>query len=175
MSDHEGTQSSGNEEEDESQRPRPRVVDKRVSAGGTPPPREAPVAEPPPPAATEPAPPADDDPGPAAATAPSPSPQSERVWTPEQEEQARRIAEEIVGTPSLDWVVNTAVTLANVAATKLELGDPADASLAIDALAALVNGLDVKLGDTLAPLRSTLAQLQMSFARLVTSPPSQDA
>ena len=50
----------------------------------------------------------------------------------------RRVAQQIAETPSLEWVVNTAVTLANVAGTKLDLGAVADAQLAIDALAALV-------------------------------------
>jgi hypothetical protein len=95
------------------------------------------------------------------------------VWTPEQEAEARRIAQEIAETPSLDWVINTAVTLANVAATKIELGDPADAGLAIDALAAMVNSLAGKLADAEAPLRQTLAQLQMAYAERSMNPPPQ--
>jgi hypothetical protein len=148
-------------------------VDKRVSAGGS-----SPVSAPPqeaPPAAQEPSPEPATVSGPAETDVPEGTAPPETVWTPEQEEQARRIAEEIVQTPSLDWVVNTAVTLANVAATKLELGDPSDASLAIDALAALVNGLDAKLADALAPLRSTLAQLQMTFARVMTGAQTPNA
>jgi hypothetical protein len=94
------------------------------------------------------------------------------MWTPDQEAEARRIAEEISQTPSLDWVINTAVTLANVAATKIELGDPSDAGLAIDALAAMVNTLGPKLDDAEAPLRQTLAQLQMAYAERVMGPPA---
>ncbi|MDQ3878545.1 MAG: hypothetical protein M3290_09400 [Actinomycetota bacterium] len=159
------------EGEEERERPRPRVVDKRVSAGGAPSPSQ--------PQPSPPAPPAEPEPQASEAHSAAATPEAEgarsHVWTPEQEAEARRVAEEIVATPSLDWVVNAAVTMANVAATKLELGDPADASLAIDALAALVNGLDSKLGDALSPLRSTLAQLQMSFAQIVTIPPKPDA
>jgi hypothetical protein len=82
---------------------------------------------------------------------------------------ARQIAE----TPSLEWVLNTAVTLANVAGTKLDLGMVADAQLAIDALAALIDGLGTRLGSAEAPLRQTLAQLQMAYAEVVTPPPLQ--
>jgi hypothetical protein len=118
-------------------------------------------------------------PTPAEPPAPEPVPSDiggqhpSEVWTPEQEAEARRIAQEIAETPSLDWVINTAVTLANVAATKIELGDPADAGLAIDALAAMVNSLSGKLADAEAPLRQTLAQLQMAYAERSMNPPPQ--
>ncbi|MDQ3953931.1 MAG: hypothetical protein M3285_00065, partial [Actinomycetota bacterium] len=163
------------EQEREEGRPqRPRVVDKRVSArppdapnptppsasvpadtSGAPPVEEPPATAPPPPAGETP-------PGVGGHTAPegesSPGahlgPEGE-VWTPEQEAEARKIAEEIASRPSLDWVLNTAVTLANVAGTKLELGAADDARLAIDALAALVNGLGAELQGAEAPLRQT--------------------
>ncbi|MFN2595317.1 MAG: hypothetical protein ABR579_10560 [Actinomycetota bacterium] len=173
MIDHESSEMTP-EEQDQGERPRPRVVDKRARAGGA-----ASAAAEPTTQATSPDPSSVPETTAAEsaepAEAPAPAAESGTVWTPEQEEQARRIAEEIVQTPSTDWVINTAVTLANVAATKLELGDPNDASLAIDALAALINGLDTKLGEALAPLRSTLAQLQMGFARIVAAPQKPDA
>ncbi len=81
------------------------------------------------------------------------------------------MAQQIAETPSLEWVVNTAVTLANVAGTKLDLGATADAQLAIDALAALVNGLGPRLQQVETPLRQTLAQLQMAYAERATPPP----
>ena len=83
----------------------------------------------------------------------------------------RRVAQQIAETPSLEWVLNTAVTLANVAGTKLDLGATADAQLAIDALAALINGLGPKLADAETPLRQTLAQLQMAYATQAGPPP----
>ena len=83
----------------------------------------------------------------------------------------RAVAQQIVETPSFDWVVNTAVTLANVAGTKLDAGAVADAQLAIDGLAAIVNGLGPKLGSAETPLRQTLAQLQMAYAQMVAPPP----
>jgi hypothetical protein len=93
------------------------------------------------------------------------------VWTPEAEAEARAIAEEIVRRPSADWVVNSAVSLANIAATKLEMGDPADAQLCIDALAGILKETGSKLGEVEQPLRQTLAQLQMAFAQRVAGPP----
>ena len=145
------------------ERPRPRVVDKRVSSRSeAPADAQSPAPEPPrrePPAA-KPAPQA-----PASAGAGAADDAREPLWTPEQEAEARRFAQEVVETPSRDWVLNTAVTLANVAATKLDAGRAEDAHLAIDALAALVGGVGSRLGDAEAPLRQTLAQLQMAFAQ----------
>jgi hypothetical protein len=125
------------EEEEEQQSKRPKVVDKRISAGGHAP--ERPKA-PPEPAPVQPEPPAAAPPPPPASPAAGP-PGEAPVWTPEQEDQARQMIEEIVRVPSLDWVLNAAVNLANVAGTKIEMGAAADAQLAIDAFAALVNGL----------------------------------
>ena len=98
------------------------------------------------------------------------------MWTPEQEEQARQMVEEIVRVPSLDWVLNAAVNLANVAGTKIEMGAAADAQLAIDAFATLVNGLSGRLQDAEAPLKQTLAQLQLAFAQRAgaTTPPAPE-
>jgi ABC-type transporter Mla subunit MlaD len=81
------------------------------------------------------------------------------------------MAQEIAETPSFEWVVNAAVTLANVAATKLELGSGADAQLAIDALAGLLNSVGPRLQQAESPLRQTLAQLQLAFAQRLAPPP----
>lgn len=183
---------------DEEEKPRSpgqfRVVDKRISArtdapaetsegGAEAPPRqpgpsEHPETPPPSPpeqspdpsaperAAAEPAqaPPR----GPAAPGAPG---GDENIWTPEQEAEARAFVEEIAQRPSLEWVVNAAVTLANVAGTKLDLGRTADAQLAIDALAAVVEKLGGRLDQAEAPLRQTLAQLQVAYAQRASQPP----
>ena len=82
------------------------------------------------------------------------------------------MAQQIAETPSKEWVLNTAVTLANVAGTKLDLGAVADAQLAIDALGAIVETLGARLGEAEAPLRQTLAQLRMAYAQMVVPPPS---
>lgn len=174
-------------QEELADRARPRIVDKRVSARraqeAAPPPTidenaapvEAPTAsgEPtPPPVEEAPVPPQTAPPQspPGPSTVP-PEGGQERIWTPEEEAEAQRLAQEISARPSLEWVLNVAVTLANVAGTKLDLGDPADARLAIDALAAIVNGVGTSLGDAENPLRQTLAQLQLAYAQAVAPPP----
>jgi hypothetical protein len=103
---------------------------------------------------------------------PSPPPASDagEVWTPEQEQEARRMADEMAQIPSLEWVINVAVTLANAAGTKLNAGSAEDAALAIDALAAIVEKVGPRMGDAEAPLRQTLAQLQMAYAERVGKP-----
>jgi hypothetical protein len=149
-------------------RPRPKVVDKRISARAqAPEPSPAPAPAGAPEATAEatvgtvPEAPADE--------APRPGP-GERVWTPEQEAEARRMAEEIARTPSIEWVINTAATLANVAGTKLDLGAAPDAQLAIDALAGIVGSVGSRLGGAEAPLRQLLADLQLAYAESVTGP-----
>lgn len=169
-----------NDERDEEQgeRPRPRVVDKRISAGQE---RSGGAAEDPSSASTE------EQPSPTepSSTEGAPPPSREgsegaprrgagrdEVWTPQQEAEAQRLAEEMARIPALDWVANTAVTLVNVAATKLHRDDLAEARLAIDALAALISGLGDRLGEVHAPLRGTLAQLQMAYAEKAGPPPA---
>jgi hypothetical protein len=83
------------------------------------------------------------------------------------------MTQHIAETPSLEWVLNTAVTLANVAGTKMDLGAVADAQLAIDALGVLVDGLGSRLGTAEAPLRQTLAQLRMAYAEMIAPPAVQ--
>ena len=154
---------------------RPRVVDKRVSARP-----ETPAQPPPAPEAEERA----DRPSttppagphvpvePTAASPPAdPGGATEPLWTPEQEEQARRFAQEIRDTPSRDWVLNAAVTLVNVAATKLDAGLVEEAQVAIDALSGIVDAVGARLGETEAPLRHTVAQLKMAYAQ-VSPPPT---
>lgn len=167
------------EERSQAKKPEFRVVDKRISARG-----DSPAAAPPPeppadvvepePAPTQSAPdPPAEGAGPSTGEQQHPSPPGpqEGVWTPEQEAEARAFVEEIAQRPSLEWVVNTAVTLANVAGTKLDLGQTTDAQLAIDALAAIVEKLGSRLQQTEAPLKQTLAQLQLAYAQRAMQPP----
>ncbi|MEA2460848.1 MAG: hypothetical protein QOH90_1025 [Actinomycetota bacterium] len=164
------------EEEEERERPRPRVVDKRVSAGGgTTAPAARPASPDPAPATetpSEPIVPAPTVPAPSTAAEPPPTGPGGEVWTPEQEAQARQMAQEIAETPSIEWVVNTAVSLANIAATKLDFGAAADAQLAIDALSGILKEVGHRLQDAEAPLRQTLAQLQMAYAGRVAPSPT---
>ncbi len=163
------------DEEQQSERPRPKVVDKRISARSAGPAEEAAPAGGAPTAEVtvgtvpeEPQAPPDPEPSPPGeALGPPPG---ERVWTPEQEAEARRVAQEIAETPSIEWVVNTAATLANVAGTKLDLGAAVDAQLAIDALAGIVNAVGPRLQGAEKPLRQLLADLQLAYAQSVAGP-----
>ena len=172
------------EEEERPKRPEFRVVDKRISARGDQPAPEAPTAKPAPESPTSP-PPAEPEVEPPVAQAGEPASQAnipaaesqappaggeEPIWTPEQEAEAQRFIQEIGQRPSLDWVLNSAVTLANVAGTKIDLGQVADAQLAIDALAAMVDKLGSRFGQAEAPLRQTLAQLQLAYAERSIAP-----
>ena len=85
------------------------------------------------------------------------------------------MAQQIAEVPAVEWVVNAALTLINVAAAKLELGDPAEARLAIDALAGLINSVGPQLTGAEAPLRNTLSQLQMAYAERVAPPPTDSS
>jgi outer membrane biosynthesis protein TonB len=152
-------------------------VDKRVSARGssdapTAPPVQPPEPSEPTPAPEAAAPPPEPEPSPPPVASPGDAPEpEEQVWTPEQEAQAQQIAKEIAERPSEDWVLNVAVTLANVAGAKLDMGLADDARLAIDAFEALVNGIGGQLEGAEAPLRQTLAQLQMAYAQSMSPPP----
>jgi hypothetical protein len=176
--------------DEEQERPRPRVVDKRVSSRGSdasipeaptpeppvgsPPPSgtEAPVdVSPPPREAPAPPPPARGDAPPSSDAPPS---GAQDVWTPEQEAEMQRLAQEIAQRPSVEWVVNTALTLVNVAGTKLEIGQASDAQLAIDALSGLLQSAGDRLGSAEQPLRQALAELQLVFAqKAAPTPPEQ--
>jgi hypothetical protein len=161
-------------ENEEQERPRPRVVDKRV--GARPPaeaqssapqdvaPEKSPIEAPAASTAGEPPPQVVDEP-------PDAPPSGPEVWTPEQEEQARRVAEELARVPSKDLVVSFAMNFVEVASVKLETGDLAGAQMAIDAFGGIVNGVGARLGDAEGPMRSVLAQLQMAYAQRATPPP----
>jgi hypothetical protein len=144
------------QDEEGVERPRPRVVDKRVSArppGSEPPPQRKPAPETPRP---EPEP---------ATQAPPATPAGEPVWTPEQEEQARRLAEELARAPGRDLVVTMTMNFVEAASVKIEAGDLEGAQLAIDAFDAILKALGPRLGEAEAPLKSVLAQLQMGYAQ----------
>ena len=169
------------EDGEEAEGRRPKVVDKRISArgeAGKAPPSERP-AEPPPAAAPPPS--APSEPPPAAGPPPSAPPEAgaeagaaagaEPLWTPEQEAQARKMAQEMAEVPSIDWVINVAVSLANAAGVKLNSRQMEDARLAIDALAGLMGSVGSRLEDAEAPLRQTLAELQMAYTQIAGPSP----
>lgn len=161
---------SDQDPEQEEQSRRPRVVDKRVSARTaretTPPvpgprPGEPRAPEPPP------APPQDR----ASAPEDTSTTGEEPIWTPEQEAEAQRMVEQIAQVPAQEWVADSCVRLANVASVKLDRQQPAEAQIAIDALAAIVAAVGPGMGAAEAPLKQTVAQLQMAYAQAVIPQP----
>ncbi len=106
----------------------------------------------PPPQGTQPAPP----------TAPSGGTQ------PTEEELAARMAQvqrELLQTPAIVVIANHCIGLFQLAALHLdqERPDLPQAQLAIDALAAIVEGLGNKLGEDETPLRDALTSLRLAF------------
>lgn len=157
-------------DEQEDERPRPRVVDKRGGRGvgapseptadapgtpATPSGSDATTAEEPPIGSVADQSGGTDEPAP---------PTRQEVWTPEQEAAAQAMADQIAATSGIELVVQTAVSLANIAAMKLDGGQDADARLVIDALGGIIKETGSQLGNVEQPLRQTLAQLQMAYA-----------
>ena len=102
---------------------------------------------------------------------PEEGPPDADVWTPEREEQARRLAEELARAPARDIVVTMAMNFVEVASVKIDAGDFPGAQLAIDAFDGVLNALGSRLGDAEGPLRQMLAQLQMAYAQRAAQPP----
>jgi hypothetical protein len=95
--------------------------------------------------------------------------------TPEDQELADELAamqEELAGVPASVVIINHAVGLFQLAAIHLNRQPPnlADGRLAIDALAALVNGVGNQLGEEAEALRQALTQLRMAYVSLSAPP-----
>jgi hypothetical protein len=89
---------------------------------------------------------------------------------PELAEELQRMRAQLLEAPVADIVANHAVGLWQLAIVHLapdadEAPKLAEAGLAIDALAALVDGLGDRLGEHAAPLREALAQLRLVFVQ----------
>jgi hypothetical protein len=86
-------------------------------------------------------------------------------------EQLRALREQLAQTPVADIVANHAIGLWELALLHLsaEEGtapDLEEAQLAIDGVAALVEGLEGRLGRHQEPLREALAQLRLAFVEI---------
>jgi hypothetical protein len=86
-------------------------------------------------------------------------------------DELRRVRAELAGTAVADLVANHAIGLWQLAVLHLtpEPGVPVrldEAGLAIDAMAALVDGLGDRLGQNAEPLRDALSQLRMAFVQV---------
>jgi hypothetical protein len=97
----------------------------------------------------------------------------EELTEEEVAEELRRVRAEISSTPVADIVANHAVGLWQLAVLHLtpDSGAPPrldEAGLAIDALAALVDGLGDRLGEHAQSLRDGLTQLRLAFVQVQT-------
>jgi hypothetical protein len=83
----------------------------------------------------------------------------------------QRVRAELAATPVADLVANHAIGLWQLAVLHLtpEEGEPLrldEASLAIDAMAGLVENVAPRLGPNAEPLRDALAQLRLAFVEV---------
>jgi len=75
------------------------------------------------------------------------------------------VQRELLATPAIVVIANHCIGLFQLAALHLDQEHPdlAQAQLAIDALAAIVEGMGQNLGDDEAPLRDALTSLRLAF------------
>jgi hypothetical protein len=109
---------------------------------------------------------------------PQSQPQTEAEPSAEEVEALRELHARLKQTPVVDVIVNHAIGIWQLALVHLGVITPpeadgrrpppdlASAGLAIDALAALVDGLGERLGEGEATLREALGQAQMLFVEL---------
>jgi hypothetical protein len=86
-------------------------------------------------------------------------------------EELRRVRAELAATPIVDLIANHCVGLWQLAVLHLvpdgeEPPQLADAALAVDALAGIVEGLGDRLERHAEPLRDALAQLRMAYVQV---------
>jgi hypothetical protein len=99
--------------------------------------------------------------------------------TPEELEALRRLHEQLRATPAVDVVANHVVQLFQLAlvylgagaapeeaATAAPAADLVQASIVIDTMAAIVDGLGPRLGDHEQTLRDALTQLQLLWVEI---------
>ena len=109
-------------------------------------------------------------------SAPPPSarpPGGDQADVGEEELQAelRAMQEQMLRTPAVIVVVNHCIGLLELAALHLGQEPPnlADAQVAIDALAGIIDGVGARLGDNGPPLQQALTQIRMAFVEAKTA------
>jgi hypothetical protein len=117
-------------------------------------------------------PPAEEEPKPPPPPGPGGPGYEARQPSPEEIEAAMAEARAVLATPVIDQIAAHAMGLFELAALHLErqaatgeAPDLGEASLAIDAMAALVEGLGERLGKYRASLADALAKLRLAFVQ----------
>ncbi len=92
----------------------------------------------------------------------------ERAQAEAMIQEMAQVQQQIAATPASQLVANHAMGMYELAAIKLSTEPPlfAEAQLAIDAMASVLDAVGDRLGDDLAPLREGLSQLQLAFIEL---------
>ena len=92
----------------------------------------------------------------------------ERAGAEEMVKEMAIARERLISTPAANIVANHAMGLYELAALHLSAQTPnfAEATVAIDALSAIVNGLAGRLGDDEAAVAHALDQIRMAFVQL---------
>ncbi len=90
----------------------------------------------------------------------------------EMAEQMLAMQEQVLGTPAVVMVANHCMALFELAALYLSPQPPklADAQVAIDAMAAVVEAVGPRFGPNEKPLREALAQLRLAFVEAKNHP-----
>ncbi len=98
----------------------------------------------------------------------SPDPDLSAEERAQLENELAAMQEQVASTPAAVVVANHAVGLFQLAAIHLNRQPPnlGEGRIAIDAMAALVEGMEGRLGDEEQALRDGLRQLQMAFVQL---------
>jgi hypothetical protein len=89
--------------------------------------------------------------------------------TPEEyQAQMEALQQQLASTPAADVVANHCFGLFELAALHLSLAPPQldEASVAIDALAALIEGMTGRLGEHESQLKEGLASLRLAFVQI---------
>src|SRR5687768_8916884 len=90
----------------------------------------------------------------------------------ELQAELRAMQEHMVRTPAAIVVANHCIGLVELAALHLGQNPPnlADAQIAIDALAGILDALGPRMGENAPPLRQALNQMRMAYVEPKTSP-----
>jgi hypothetical protein len=101
-------------------------------------------------------------------------PQADREPTPEEfEAELAEVQRQLAETPARVVITNHCVGLFNLAALHLNQPEPnfEESQLAIDALAAVVDGLGERLGEDAPVLADALAQIRLAFVQVKAGQP----